>query len=351
VTEWSRERWRKLYLREPKDQEIWDWRARGLRDLLIRIAEDDGRIARDVAALRRLLRAGDELDEHVKTLLEDGFLVLENGALYVRNLPEAQSQTEPTSRGPRPTRATGSGAGRWANTTPEERSAAARRASEGRWGRRKGDASDDGPPDASSHMRSDASTDDDASSDASGDACSPRAVSGFVDPSESFPEEEKRQEKKREEPAREHASNVASINGSTDDASTHRRIDDFDGSPDETICPLDLVDRAERAGVFRHLAEHMPGVHVGQLRDAAREFVTYFSIGAGMGERRRHWMKRLRESLRRSQRDGRLRPLEAIEHEGRTGGGDERTRREHRRATEAMAAAYASAPEGTASDG
>jgi hypothetical protein len=95
VTHWHRERWRKLYLREPVDQELMPWQVRGLRDLLIRLAEDDGRVARDLHALTLRLRAGHELAPHVETLLEDGFLVATEGGVYVRNLPVAQGDDAP----------------------------------------------------------------------------------------------------------------------------------------------------------------------------------------------------------------------------------------------------------------
>lgn len=198
MTDWERTRWRKLYLREPKDQEIWAWQTRGLRDLLIRIAEDDGRVGRDVDALRRLLRAGDELDVHVQELLADGFLEQRGDGVFVRNLPEAQTPATP------PRSVAG---GRWAGTTAEERIAAARRASEARWGRRADashastDASPHPSPHASPHasMRRDASTHSDASVDASVTHAPPRAVSEYLDPSESLPDPE---DKIRKDPER-----------------------------------------------------------------------------------------------------------------------------------------------------
>ena len=46
MKDWSKERWRKLYLREALDQRPWSVMARGLRDYLIRLAEDDGALIR-----------------------------------------------------------------------------------------------------------------------------------------------------------------------------------------------------------------------------------------------------------------------------------------------------------------
>jgi hypothetical protein len=40
MKDWSKERWRKLYLREALEQRLWSVMARGLRDYLIRLAED-----------------------------------------------------------------------------------------------------------------------------------------------------------------------------------------------------------------------------------------------------------------------------------------------------------------------
>ncbi len=47
MKDWSKERWRKLYLRESLEQRLWSVMARGLRDYLIRLAEDDGTLIRD----------------------------------------------------------------------------------------------------------------------------------------------------------------------------------------------------------------------------------------------------------------------------------------------------------------
>jgi hypothetical protein len=245
MTAWERERWRKLYVREPKDQEIMAWQTRGLRDLLIRIAEDDGRIGRDLGALRRLLRAGGEIDEHVATLLDDGFLEGREGGLYVRNLSDAQDTAGSLrARAARPERSEAPG-GRWGNTTPEQRAEAARRAADARWGRRTGDASTHGG-DASA----DASlTHADASSDASG----PRAVSGNSDLSESLPEE--REEEKREDQTQQRP------DASTHSLVTHRRMT-HDAS---TRAPRNLAEalsepigeRASRVQRDAHMASYL----------------------------------------------------------------------------------------------
>jgi len=78
----SKERWRKLYLREALEQRLWSVMARGLRDYLIRLAEDDGALIRDadepVEALLTVLGAHEEEAELVRGAIEllrrDGFV-------------------------------------------------------------------------------------------------------------------------------------------------------------------------------------------------------------------------------------------------------------------------------------
>lgn len=89
---------------------------------------------------------------------------------------------------------------------------------------------------------------------------------------------------------------------------------DWDGSPDESMCPADIAERAESLGVLRELANKLPAP-LPSVVDSAREFAGYWTIGAGAGQRRRHWMRRLREHIRRSHREGRLKAPGAIEHE------------------------------------
>jgi len=99
MKDWSKERWRKLYLREALEQRLWSVMARGLRDYLIRLAEDDGALIRDaeepVAALLTVLGAHDREAELVRGAIEllrrDGFLGGGARSLFVRNLAVAQS--------------------------------------------------------------------------------------------------------------------------------------------------------------------------------------------------------------------------------------------------------------------
>ena len=46
--DWTKERWRKQYIREPLQHRAWPVLARGLRELLNALAEDDGTLVRDV---------------------------------------------------------------------------------------------------------------------------------------------------------------------------------------------------------------------------------------------------------------------------------------------------------------
>jgi hypothetical protein len=87
----------------------------------------------------------------------------------------------------------------------------------------------------------------------------------------------------------------------------------------ETVIPMNIVAQAEERGVLSDMLEHMPGVTREQLEEKAREFVTYWTIGAGAGKRRRNWMARLREDLRRAFHENRLKAPGFIEHAERSG--------------------------------
>jgi hypothetical protein len=99
MKDWSKERWRKLYLREALEQRLWSVIARGLRDYLIRLADDDRALIRDandpVEALLTVLGAHAEEAELVRGAIEllrrDGFLGGGARSPSVRNLPVAQS--------------------------------------------------------------------------------------------------------------------------------------------------------------------------------------------------------------------------------------------------------------------
>jgi hypothetical protein len=98
VKDWSKERWRKLYLHESAEQRgCWNLTTRCLRDYLIRIAEDDGLIVSRGGiehAFSVLDPRSDEADlvlEALFLLVEDGFLRVDGaGAVYVTHLALAQ---------------------------------------------------------------------------------------------------------------------------------------------------------------------------------------------------------------------------------------------------------------------
>lgn len=72
-----------------------------------------------------------------------------------------------------------------------------------------------------------------------------------------------------------------------------------------TVCPLNIVERAQSLGLIEELASKLKATP-GQVRASAEEFLAYWTIGAGIGKRRPHWMAKLREHVRRSAQEGRL---------------------------------------------
>jgi hypothetical protein len=187
----SRERYRRLYLFESLHKNTWTVMARALESYLVKRAEDDGRLARDTDELIAALKPSP--DEHaivsaaVELLLEDEFLVERPSGIFVRNLRVAQGDEVPAPKNqvtPKP-EAQPPASPRWSNSSKNDRSAAAKRAAEARWGTKPahaGDASDAcdvASGDASaSHRTSHGDACDVASGDASDVASSGRAVSG-----------------------------------------------------------------------------------------------------------------------------------------------------------------------------
>ena len=123
MKDWPKERWRKLYLREAVEQRAWSVMTRGLRDYLIRVAEDDGALVRDAEdPLDALVRAlgvhtgeADLVRASLRTLQRDGFLSEGSRSLFVANLPLAQAwehrdtraATQPPERAAPPGKAQG----------------------------------------------------------------------------------------------------------------------------------------------------------------------------------------------------------------------------------------------------
>ena len=88
---------------------------------------------------------------------------------------------------------------------------------------------------------------------------------------------------------------------------------DYTDSEAETICPLDLVDRARKAEVLTQLADGLKQP-LPSIEAKAQEFVAYWSIGAGAGQKRRHWMRRLRKDIHEAAKRNQLTPPGALEH-------------------------------------
>ncbi len=111
--DWTKERWRKQYVREPLQHRAWPVMARGLRELLNALAEDDGTLVRDAddpaEALLRGLNAQEYERELVQAALElllrDGFLAGDEHSIWIPELPRAQAQRDATAPPPERTTA------------------------------------------------------------------------------------------------------------------------------------------------------------------------------------------------------------------------------------------------------
>lgn len=82
----------------------------------------------------------------------------------------------------------------------------------------------------------------------------------------------------------------------------------------ETVCPLDLEQRAVSSGAVAAMAKGH-GVSEPVILDAVREFVAYWTIGGGAGERRRNWLTKLRQRVHELAQQNKLKPEGAIAHE------------------------------------
>jgi hypothetical protein len=94
----------------------------------------------------------------------------------------------------------------------------------------------------------------------------------------------------------------------------------FNGSDRDTVCPLDLERQLTDHRVPQILAErlHVPqDVIVAELR----EFVGYWTTGAGAGQTRSQWPRKAREHIRKRVQSGQATPPGAVEHRARTGRG------------------------------
>ena len=130
----------------------------------------------------------------------------------------------------------------------------------------------------------------------------------------------KRARDRGEEPSLpSHLSPVTSDNSDGSRARSSRLVDLSSGSPEgeagegpapsgyagETPCPPDLAQTLDGLGVVAELAKAL-NVRPADVRAALGEFVSYWTIGAGAGDRRAHWPKRAREQVRKLHQQGRL---------------------------------------------
>jgi len=79
---------------------------------------------------------------------------------------------------------------------------------------------------------------------------------------------------------------------------------DFDGSPNATTCPGDILYRFDK--IVPEMVAKLPGSTPEQLRASATRCATYFTIGKGMGARRAFWMRIFREWVSRDHGEGKL---------------------------------------------
>jgi hypothetical protein len=106
--DWSKERWRKQYVREPLQHRTWPVMARGLRELLNALAEDDGLLVRGaddpVQALLRALHPqeyeAELVEAAIELLLADGFLERDAQSIWIPEVPWAQALKESLSSEP-----------------------------------------------------------------------------------------------------------------------------------------------------------------------------------------------------------------------------------------------------------
>jgi len=106
MMQFSRENWRKLYVRENLDHKAWPVLWRGIRDYLIRVARDDGTLLAATtdpgADMARAL--GSHADESasvaaaVGAMIQDGFLSHKRSRLFISRFEEAQERATSTKR-------------------------------------------------------------------------------------------------------------------------------------------------------------------------------------------------------------------------------------------------------------
>lgn len=112
----------------------------------------------------------------------------------------------------------------------------------------------------------------------------------------------------------EHNPNFGDGSGSSPLPSTPNQTKPDESAREAAPCPLDLTSKAESLGIISEFAEKYRA-EPEQLRKCTNEFVSYWTIGGGMGRKEANWPKKLREHLRRTcEKPGGLEPPGAIQH-------------------------------------
>jgi hypothetical protein len=114
-------------------------------------------------------------------------------------------------------------------------------------------------------------------------------------------------EKRRRDRERKRAQRAAARDAAKGSPPAHHQPDPpnpFDGSPNETTCPPLLAD-FERL-VAPEMVKKLQGATLEQLTDSANRFVGYYTVGKGMGQRRRFWMRELRNWIVKDHGEGKL---------------------------------------------
>lgn len=88
--------------------------------------------------------------------------------------------------------------------------------------------------------------------------------------------------------------------------------EDMTESDRETLCPFDLEAKAIERGVDRRLAEQCKAP-ARTARYGFREFTSYWTAGKGMGQKRPHWMAKMREDVRKKLLANQLSPPSEFE--------------------------------------
>lgn len=103
----DRESWRKLYISESMEHRMLSLFARGLRDYLLRFAEEDGTLlrhtedpARDLAVVLSVVQPAErrQLKQAVADLLRVGYLAYDGGRLSIAKFVEAQTARSPAAK-------------------------------------------------------------------------------------------------------------------------------------------------------------------------------------------------------------------------------------------------------------